>query len=255
MKNRQFLWLGGGLLVAVAALFILPATRYGILQFVSSEGYYDSRPVSYWARNLKSEDPQERSQAAFILGHIGPEAKETVPALAALLKDKEGIVRVNAALALFKLGSDAREAVPELTDALKDEVPLVRMDATLALFKLGEHSKSAIPALLAAMREERNRPVIVVFHKSIRQQALAAIGRVGAGAQEVVPDIVAVLQDKEEGMRRSAASALKDIGPSARAAVPQLLLALKDPSEEVRTDVAAALKTIDPDAATKAGVN
>jgi HEAT repeat protein len=50
------------------------------------------------------------------LGKIGPEAREAVPTLIELLKNKEGNDYRNAAIALGRIGPDAKTALPALRE-------------------------------------------------------------------------------------------------------------------------------------------
>jgi HEAT repeat protein len=68
-----------------------------------------------------SEAGPLRFHAATALGRIGPDAKEAVPGLVDLLKDKKlGPARRVAAEALGAIGPDAKNAVPALKDAASD---------------------------------------------------------------------------------------------------------------------------------------
>ncbi|TMQ35548.1 MAG: HEAT repeat domain-containing protein, partial [Planctomycetota bacterium] len=85
-----------------------------------------------------------RGRAIFVLGEIGPAAKESVPALREALKDKYEDIRALAAISLGNMGATAKPAVPELRAALKDEDGGVREKAAKALEKIDK----ATPALL-----------------------------------------------------------------------------------------------------------
>jgi HEAT repeat protein len=74
-----------------------------------------------------------RSDASYILGQIGPEAKAAVPALIELLRDQYDDIRRNAIEALGRIGPEAKTAVPALRAALQDEEASVRQKAAQAL--------------------------------------------------------------------------------------------------------------------------
>ena len=59
--------------------------------------------------------------AASVLGKIGPDTKDALPALAGLLKDKHEDVRWAALDALGKIGPEAKAAIPVLVELLKDK--------------------------------------------------------------------------------------------------------------------------------------
>jgi HEAT repeat protein len=77
-----------------------------------------------------------REHAAEALGDIGPEAKEAVPPLIEVLKDKEPRVRRDAARSLGQIGPAAKVAAPQLAALLKDEDANVREAAARALRQL-----------------------------------------------------------------------------------------------------------------------
>ena len=87
--------------------------------------------------HLKYKDDSVRWYAAEALGRIGPDAKESVPALIdALKKDKDDYVRGAADEVLGRIGPDAKKAVPALIGALKDKDDEVRGAADEALGKI-----------------------------------------------------------------------------------------------------------------------
>ncbi len=75
------------------------------------------------------------------LGIIGPDAKDAVPALIEVLKDKNRtyVSRRNAASALGRIGPDAEASVPTLLEVSKDssEAPNLREVAKNALISIG----------------------------------------------------------------------------------------------------------------------
>lgn len=77
------------------------------------------------SRLLRDEGSSIRASALGYLRQLKPgEAKETVPALIALLKDAKYNKKYYAVLALQHIGPDAKEAIPVLTDLLrKSDVP------------------------------------------------------------------------------------------------------------------------------------
>ncbi|HQG28432.1 MAG TPA: HEAT repeat domain-containing protein, partial [Candidatus Ozemobacteraceae bacterium] len=72
-----------------------------------------------------------RSSAAFALGEIGD--REGVPALIALLDDREDVVYRNALEALGKI-ADIRSLIPILQEKAKGRLPAEFFDALLSKF-------------------------------------------------------------------------------------------------------------------------
>jgi len=74
-----------------------------------------------------------RRRAASTLGKVGPAA---VPALVQALKDANAEVRGLSAFMLGEIGPAAKDAVPALTEALEDADWAVRFNAQEALRKI-----------------------------------------------------------------------------------------------------------------------
>ena len=70
---------------------------------------------------LKGDGYFDRMSALDLVGEIGPDAKEAVPALIKVLKRAKHVqIRHTAAETLGKVGPNAKEAIPALIEALKD---------------------------------------------------------------------------------------------------------------------------------------
>ena len=87
--------------------------------------------------DLKSS-PQEidRVKAVRLMPQEQEDAAQVVPALIAVLKDKNVTVRRSAAIRLGYLGKDAKEAIPALQEALHDRDARVREAAGVALSRI-----------------------------------------------------------------------------------------------------------------------
>jgi HEAT repeat protein len=81
---------------------------------------------------------------------MGPAAKDAVPALAELLKEKDDLTRCGAALALARVGA---AAVPALTALANDNDPGVRRAAAWALAGIGPAGKEPLQALLLERKD------------------------------------------------------------------------------------------------------
>jgi hypothetical protein len=184
---------------------------------------------------LEDEDWHVREAAAIVLGHIGPEAKEAVPALIEALQDEEWDVRHAALGALGEIGPEAKEAVPALIKALRDEHPYTRQDAALALGSIGAEAKEAIPALIEALEDNDEYG---------RQDAALALGSIGVEAKEAVPALIKALGDEKPCARAAAAWALGSIGAEVKETVPALIEALRDEDSLVRQNATEALGAI-----------
>src|SRR5438128_1939232 len=95
-------------LLLIAAIGIIPATRYAVVGLIRWESFHELRPVSYWLVLLKDPDEKVRAEAALALGNMGTDAARVVPALAESMKDPVDDVRINASSALHKFGAAAQ---------------------------------------------------------------------------------------------------------------------------------------------------
>ena len=238
----------------------LPAGSATLLLVSLLSGCQDAdRGIAY--KELRSESPQERADAASRLGQA--RAPEAVGSLVAVLDDPDETVRVTAIRALGQIGD--RRAVPALVQRVEDPLASVRLALCQALGQLRD--PAGIPTLTALLHDP---------DETIRLGAARALGKIEGGAgsgtllsaalrdpseavrrharkvlvehrsPDVLRELTAALGAKEPEVRARAAQVLADLGE--RAAVPALLPALADPSPEVRAVVAHALGKTAPEA-------
>jgi serine/threonine protein kinase len=184
---------------------------------------------------LNSADTNARWRAAEALGNMGGEARPAVPAITALLRDRNEVVRWRAAEALGKVGPEAREAVPALVAALSGPPGLLTTEAAKALGRIGPAGAEAVPALARALGNTE------VF---TRREAAKALVRMGAHGEPAVDSLISALKDKDKVVRAEAARALGRVGPGARRAVPSLTAAAKDKDDLVQLAASQALALI-----------
>jgi HEAT repeat protein len=202
---------------------------------------------------LRSQDPEQRAQAAQALGEA--KAKAAIPDLIKLLDDPNEDAQWRATVALGAMGEPAvapliealvlpaerarwkaesalkmigAEAVPGLAEALEDRRARVRQSAA---FLLGEiQDPRSLEALAKAMGDK---------DEDTRWKAATSLTKFGADATDAVVDALA--KGPIEA-RRCAAWALQQTRDAD--AVPHLVRALKDPDEQVRWKSAIALQRI-----------
>ena len=266
--NKRRLLLLAGLVVFLVAVVLLEPT--GILRgYLRQERFFGNRPSSTWGQRLRDPDPVVQKETMTVLKAGGTLA---VPVLVELLRGKEGSawqgaeVRWMAADMLGAMGHNAQEALPALWQALGDQDPHVRKVVADALLKLdtlpplevrdrliellksedriasadllcrlGPEAKEALQPLLAMAKDP---------DPTARWHAVATIGRIGPEAKTAVPDLRDALKDEDPQVREHAAESLGQIGSQARAALPALLVAVKDPVWKVRKDAARSLGQI-----------
>jgi HEAT repeat protein len=181
------------------------------------------------------------------LGNIGSESPSVLPELLRLLqKDADGGVRTEAAKALGKLGEKAATASRSIAAVLGDqgcEVAL-RCAAAWALARV-DPLAAGTAAALGVAADDRNGHVGV--------SAAEALWKVSHTASKPVLALAARLGDPV--VQQAAAQALYRIGPGAKEAVPALLAAAKTKDRLFRETVIMALRKIDPEATAKARLN
>lgn len=188
---------------------------------------------------LYSQDPQERSYAAFKLGQMGEQAVKAIPFLIGLLGEAEKLKQSTAlqlsspeeeaARALAKIGAPA---VEPLIISMRHENERISKNASLALLEMKD--PRALGPLTAALKDKNDY---------VRQNLAWILGNI-KDIRAVEP-LIACLKDADWHVRRNAAWALGEIG-DLRAAKP-LLTALRDANRYVRRNATEALiKIKDP---------
>jgi hypothetical protein len=81
-------------------------------------GMWYGRPIKDWMLDVNQPDLTEQTKPYLDL--VGPQDKELVPALIALLSDEDPIVRRGAARLLGQIGPPAKDALPALDEAISD---------------------------------------------------------------------------------------------------------------------------------------
>jgi HEAT repeat protein len=206
---------------------------------------------------LGSREREVRSQAATLLGRIGPEARAARPALIALLKEPlpaQASGRTDAPIPPRDLAVAAARALGQMGQSQEVLSALVRMlsgkfderlfAAAGAIGALGPPAEAAVPALIDAYKR------LLDSHRSVIGQMAVpeALGRVAPGSSRA-PDAVAILMraldSSDRWIRRGAVRALGQFGKAAAPAIPRLQALRDDPDSGLREDVAAALAAIE----------
>ncbi len=184
-----------------------------------------------------AKHPLKRRWAAIMLGRLGPEARQVVPALTKAVDSGPDKLRACAIQALGRVGG------AEAANVLAVRLPKLPKDNASLIEALGEtREASALRTLVGVIRRNPYRPVmgraILKFGRAAlgpllpllrdksretRERAAWAIGALGAHGAPAVEPLRALLKDDHEAVRCAAAVSLGEIGPAAAAAVPDLI--------------------------------
>lgn len=215
------------------------------------------RGVGPMARQLRSEDPDERCLAARLLGML--RSRRAIAPLSAALNDEEWAVRRDVAESLGQIG-DASTA-PRLTRLLADPHPRVRIAAIRSLRELGvatslpralteEEETEVRLHLVEALGADLSVPATTALHGVLDDDSelvrlLAASFLVERGDVAAVEMLAARLSLESPTVRREAAEALgRATGPAASAAREALTPRLGDADPEVALSAAASLMAL-----------
>ena len=178
---------------------------------------------------LKSSNADVRGHAAYGLEEIGAASQPAVPALVALLTDKDSNVRRAAIDALVGIHLGQKELIPIMKQALEvsDMDPDIVVPALNALADAGD---AGMQVLIGELQNEK-----------VRYWACLALAEAGPKAKAAVPDLSKLLQHADPEIRMRAALTVGDIGPDAKSAAPLLIKALSDEQNSVRYAAAFAV--------------
>jgi HEAT repeat protein len=165
-------------------------------------------------KQLKDSDEIVRLKAAKALGNLGPKAKSALPALTAVLRDKDADVRSvakNAIDAIKGTGGSGDAKVDDIVKDLKSKNAATRMKAVTRLADLGEEGKAAAPALVEFMLESWPRN---------REKFLDTLEKIDGESQT---HILSFLSEMEAEKKLAAVEEMENLGPEGKACLPLLL--------------------------------
>jgi HEAT repeat protein len=205
------------LLAAVGLGLAIPDSPIYLPKVFELEMRIEDRSRSEWVKDLKSDDVVTRLKAVAALGQMNTGGKKALPDLLRVMQtDPDGEVRSAAAGAVGKMypAADAagkmyppQEAeklkaeyaalvLEPFTTALSDPDKRVRYNAVVGLLKLKDKARPAVPAIKKTFEDPENDTNLNMFHSTIRQAALRALGEAAAGTPDGVPTFAAVLAIK-----------------------------------------------------------
>ena len=217
-----------------------------------------------------SEDPVSSQQAHHALIEGRAEAVGVLTEMLRAPKNSswEGIeLPMRAAELLSEIGPDAQTATDALLSTLNNEDPHIRSMVARALPAVGVPASKAVAQLSNLLETDKSIAVLRALSEygpeakpalpqlvavlrdkqlptEVRWNAARTLGKIRDAGSEAVPVLIEHLEDKADTVREHAAEALGDIGPNAAEGVPELVAVLSDPATRVRRDAVRSLGQI-----------
>lgn len=203
------------------------------------------------------EDKHAMAERGFAI--LGPDAKSGVPALVALMGNKDDSVRLDAVFCLGRIGPAAKDAIPDLIKEFQREEASTNNEhaAAYALGQIGPAANTAVPIITAALT---NGPVYCRATKQaalIKMQAASispfveqlkdasnftqwvytwmVVFQCGTNAGPAVPVLVPLLDNTNIGIRLRTFILVGSIHQHAELCVPALVQTLKSKDWTSRT--------------------
>lgn len=203
------------------------------------------------ASALTHHKVQTRRLAVRTLQKIGPDAKETIPALAKVLAD-DAPLRGEAAAALRAMGPDG---FTTLTAALKHLDPAVRKAAVVALVDRRQFAES-VPLLSIALADTDMEVRRAAAFANNIQGGTDYFGFTQLSPdhekvflESAIPALIKSLSDSDAEVRANAAKAVRVVQSKGEPAIPELSKLLSDPDAQAVEAAAETLGWIGPAAA------
>lgn len=158
--------------------------------------------------NAMLKHPRTAYIAAAAIEQIGPDAKDTVPALVDLLSEtKHSQMQIQTLLALGRIGPDAKPAAPQIITLMEStQDATVPVAAAFALGAIG--ATDADPNLRAALTKDN------AFLQMVSAWALAKLHPEDAALkQQALDKLTAGSKSDDEAIRSAAEKGLKSLAP------------------------------------------
>jgi|ERR1044071_256320 hypothetical protein len=192
-----------------------------------SETLYKGKSAYYWSEQIKKPDPTVSNEAYQVL------SEKILPHLTwALLQDTN-----DSPLKIWLI--ERFNNLPGV-NIISITAPTRRGNAAVLLGEFGPAASASAPALLQAFKGK---------DEVVRSPAAAALGKVHADPDVVIPLLIKSLDDQD--LAEGAAEGLSAYGSLAKAAVPKLVAMTKMRDKEIRRAGEKALSSIEPQSSAK----
>jgi HEAT repeat protein len=207
--------------------------------------------LSSIAQGFSSASVSARLVAVRACGELGPDGNAAGASVLKLCEDSDPRVRAAALGAATAVRVDPKQLQGRLEVAFKDPIPIVRMTAVQAVPSLGENGRVFAPALIAALKDDAPMvrqaallaigpgqaeavPVLVetLSNPAMRDEVLAALGKLAAAAAPAIPHLVALYPQVEKRQRLAILEIISQAG--ANETPPLFSEAMKDTDPEIR---------------------
>jgi HEAT repeat protein len=210
---------------------------------------YRSEPGKVLPELLRLLEDKHNQAHAYIVGPVigvvGPNSTNCLPALIRCLQATDPGVRREAAVGLEQIGPSAKAVVPDLTAALQDPDLEARIFAARALWRIDRQTNSVAPVFEKALKTLRPG--------ELQTMTAVFLSDVNPDSPVLLPVFVEALtaaspSNSDYGFRSAIVVKLRRFGPSAQAAVPVLVRMINE--KDILSHLALqTLQKIDPEAA------
>ncbi|MDB6019481.1 MAG: repeat-containing protein, partial [Pedosphaera sp.] len=202
------------------------------LRFIAYAKHHEKLYNRFIAPHHIIPENTRHAQAATALGEMGPMAQKAIPALLVASQDKDYIIACRATAALMKI----RQESPDNLIALAADVSATSWNRTARTLKyLGTNAQAAVPLLIGELNHTK---------PWTRMMAAATLGGIASRPEISVPALTNCLTDSESLVRRSAIDALCKFKSEKQQIVPLLLARMQDPDLNVWLGAAFGLEEL-----------
>jgi len=144
-----------------------------------------------------------RTDAAIVLGHVGPDAQAAIPALRAALNDQDERLSAQAALALWRIAAD-EVALSFLIEKLRSSEKVYLTHFSDALTEIGPPAAATVPIFIEKFKS----------HRDYRYTAMRALAKIGPAAKAALPTLIEAFNEERSLDRRQIIAAIRAIDPN-----------------------------------------
>ncbi|MGL4461015.1 MAG: HEAT repeat domain-containing protein, partial [Planctomycetia bacterium] len=225
-----------------------PVVRSEVLSALGRIGAPAVAALSLAVGELADPDPNVRPAACFLLGRLGPAARDAAPALkTAAAAAETDFLRTACHWALLRVAGDddanVKVGLPHLVAGLATDNPAVLQELVDLLGDLGPRAAAAAPALIALVQKSEVEPLV-------RAAGIYALSTIAKPDATVRAALQTALKDHDPSVRVAAAVAVARLFPKDVDALPALvdLLAVELQSNDpvARLQAAEGLAFLSP---------